>query len=180
MIQDQTRAKQRLNQVFHLHDCHPSRIVRGFLTTQWTLELLHATLTTDKMISELVEQYYPRPAVKRTLKDVKRIQDLRALLEGLRTHLPPLELQVVSTDVAQLRILRTMLAQHRLTNCVVAQTTPELQHQLRLLLSVPGIDPDTAFCILAELVDLTYFSTPEKLARWAGLAPRVHQSGQAN
>lgn len=177
LIPDQTRAKQRLNQVFHLHDCHPQQIVRGFLNTQWTLELLYATLTTDKMIAELVEHYYPRPAVKRARKDVKRMQELQTLREGFRTHLTPLELQVVSTDVAQLRLRRTFLTQHRLTNTVVAQTTPELQQQLRLLLSVPGIGPDTGFCILAEVVDIAYFPTPAKLAKWAGLAPRVHQSG---
>lgn len=177
LIQDQTRAKQRLNQAFHLHDCHPKHILKGFLTTQWTLELLHATLTTDKMISELVEKYYPRPAVKRTSKDVNRIKDLLGMLEGLRAHLTPLEIQVISTDVAQLRLLRTLLAQHRLTNYAVVKHNLELGLQLRILLSVPGIGPDTAFCILAEIVDINYFPTPEKLAKWAGLAPRVHQSG---
>ena len=48
---------------------------------------------------------------------------------------------------------------------------------MRILLSIPGVGPDTAAVILAELVDVSYFKTPGKLAKWAGLAPRVYQSG---
>jgi transposase len=177
LLQDQTRCKQRLQQAFHLHDCHPTRLFKGFLRTNWTLEVFHQVLTTDKMISELVEHYYPRPPRKRTPQDVDRIHRLKALLETFRAHLTPLETQVISTDVAQLRLFQTLLAQHRLTNYLVVKDTPELQVPLRILLSVPGIGPDTAFCILAELVDIQYFPAPEKLAKWAGLAPRVHQSG---
>jgi len=144
---------------------------------KWTLELFHVVLTTDKMISELVEQYYPRPRAKPTAQDRKRIQRLSTLLETFRTHLTPLETQVISTDVAQLRLFQALLAQRRHTNYLLAKTTPELQDSLRILLSIPGIGPDTAFCILAELVDINYFPSPAKLAKWAGLAPRVHQSG---
>lgn len=177
LIQDQTRCKQRLNQVFHLHDCNPKRVLKGFLSTKWTLEVFYTMLTTDKMISELVEQYYPRSAAKRTHQDVERIQTLTEVLGALQAHLTPVETQVVSTDVAQLRLLQTLLTQHRLTNYAVAKATPELQQQLRILLSVPGIGPDTAFCILAEIADIVYFPAPQKLVKWAGLAPRVHQSG---
>jgi transposase len=177
LLQDQTRCKQRLQQAFHLHDCHPTQLFKGFLRTNWTLELFHLVLTTDKMISELVEQYYPRPTRKRTPQDGDRVRRLTELLETFRIHLTPLETQVISTDVAQLRLFQTLLAQQRLTNYLVVKDTPELQAPLRILLSVPGIGPDTAFCILAELVDIHYFPAPEKLAKWAGLAPRVHQSG---
>jgi hypothetical protein len=129
------------------------------------------------MISELVEHYYPRPAVKRTPLDGDQITALTVVLETLRTHLTPVETQVISTDVAQLRLYQTLLTPHRLTNYALAKNNPALRQQLRILLSVPGIGPDTAFCILAEIVDLAYFPAPEKLAKWAGLAPRVHQSG---
>jgi transposase len=177
LLQDQTRCKQRLQQAFHLHDCHPPKLIKGFLRTKWTIDLFHAVLTTDKMISELMEQYNPRNQAQRTTQDRERIQRLCTLLETFRIRLTPLETQIISTDVAQLRLFQTLLAQRRLTNYFIAKTTPELQTSLRILLSVPGIGPDTAFCILAELVDINYFPSPAKLAKWAGLAPRVHQSG---
>jgi hypothetical protein len=129
------------------------------------------------MISELVDHTYPRAPTKRTVKDLDRIQHLSALLETFRTRLTPLETQVISTDVAQLRLFQTLLDQRRHTNYLLAKSSPELQATLRILLSVPGIGPDTAFCILAELIDINYFPAPSKLAKWAGLAPRVHQSG---
>ncbi|MHA1649260.1 MAG: transposase [Candidatus Helarchaeota archaeon] len=48
---------------------------------------------------------------------------------------------------------------------------------MKLLLSIPGIGPDTAAVILAEIVDISYFPKPAKLVKWAGLAPWVFQSG---
>jgi transposase len=48
---------------------------------------------------------------------------------------------------------------------------------LKLLLTCPAIDVDTALTILIELVDINFFFHPKALSRWAGLAPRVNQSG---
>ena len=46
------------------------------------------------------------------------------------------------------------------------------------LMSIPGIGEFTAYLILAEIGDINRFSTPEKLASYAGLVPSVNQSGQ--
>ncbi|MCH8907801.1 MAG: transposase [Candidatus Heimdallarchaeota archaeon] len=35
---------------------------------------------------------------------------------------------------------------------------------MKLLLSVPGIGPDTAAILLAEIVDISYFAASNKLA----------------
>ncbi|MBS3742587.1 MAG: IS110 family transposase [Candidatus Cloacimonetes bacterium] len=48
---------------------------------------------------------------------------------------------------------------------------------LELLLSVPGVGIDTALTILVEMVDIGFFWNSKGLARWAGLAPNVKQSG---
>jgi transposase len=48
---------------------------------------------------------------------------------------------------------------------------------LELLLTVPGVDIDTALTILVEIVDIGFFWNSKGLARWAGLAPNVKQSG---
>jgi len=48
---------------------------------------------------------------------------------------------------------------------------------LELLLSCPSIGVDTALTILVEMIDVNFFFHPKALSRWAGLAPRVNQSG---
>ena len=46
-----------------------------------------------------------------------------------------------------------------------------------LLLSVPGIGWVLAFTIAAEIGEIERFPSPEKLAGYTGLCPRVNQSG---
>ena len=58
-----------------------------------------------------------------------------------------------------------------------AKEHPEFLENLRLLLTFPSIGIRTAFFILAEIVDIGYFSNGDKLSRWAGLVPGTHQSG---
>jgi len=48
---------------------------------------------------------------------------------------------------------------------------------LELLLTVPGVDIETALTIVVEMVDIGFFWNSKGLARWAGLAPNVKQSG---
>jgi transposase len=49
---------------------------------------------------------------------------------------------------------------------------------VNLLMSIPGIGFLTALTIYAEICDVTRFSSPEKLAHYAGLVPRVRSSGE--
>lgn len=50
----------------------------------------------------------------------------------------------------------------------------------RRLRTIPGVGPFTALCILAEFGDAHRFTTRDAVVAYAGLAPRVHQSGQVN
>jgi transposase len=49
-----------------------------------------------------------------------------------------------------------------------------------LLMSVPGIGSVLAFTIAAEIGQIARFPSPEKLAGYTGLCPRVNQSGEAD
>jgi transposase len=49
-----------------------------------------------------------------------------------------------------------------------------------LRLSVPGIGWVLAFTIAAEIGEIERFSSPEKLAGYTGLCPRVNQSGDSD
>jgi hypothetical protein len=48
---------------------------------------------------------------------------------------------------------------------------------LALLLTLPNVGIHTALTILVEIVDINYFWHSKALVKWAGLAPRVNQSG---
>jgi transposase len=54
---------------------------------------------------------------------------------------------------------------------------PHLKDQRDLLTSIPGIGKKTAAILLAEIGDLSLFSSARQLAAYAGLTPSEHSSG---
>jgi transposase len=48
---------------------------------------------------------------------------------------------------------------------------------VRILMSMTGIDCFSAMLISSEIGDISRFSTADKLVSWCGLCPTVHQSG---
>jgi len=49
--------------------------------------------------------------------------------------------------------------------------------RVKLLLSIPGIGPTTAFLLASEIGDIQRFPTSKQFASYFGLVPRLHQSG---
>lgn len=47
----------------------------------------------------------------------------------------------------------------------------------KLLMTIPGVGPQTAATCLSEIGDIHRFPDGQKLTAWLGLDPRVHQSG---
>jgi transposase len=74
--------------------------------------------------------------------------------------------------IAKLRPLIRALDRHI---AVVARTIPQAQ----LLATVPGIGPQRALVLCAEMLPVARFATPGHLASYAGLVPRSKQSGVA-
>ena len=54
----------------------------------------------------------------------------------------------------------------------------EIMKDFQLIMSIPGIGPVTGGAIIGEIGDITRFGTPQKLQAFAGMDPRVTQSGQ--
>jgi transposase len=54
---------------------------------------------------------------------------------------------------------------------------PDLKSQSQLLESIPGIGATTAALLLAELGDVTHFNSARQVAAFAGLVPRLRESG---
>ncbi|MEY2336634.1 IS110 family transposase, partial [Acidithiobacillus ferrianus] len=55
---------------------------------------------------------------------------------------------------------------------------PDLKSQKALLLSIPGIGETTAAMLLAFLSPLTRFHSAKQVVAYAGLNPRIRESGQ--
>jgi len=49
--------------------------------------------------------------------------------------------------------------------------------QVKLLMTMPGIGYFAASMLVAEIGDINRFSNDKRISSWAGLAPRIHQSG---
>jgi transposase len=54
---------------------------------------------------------------------------------------------------------------------------PDLKNNAKLLESIPGIGAATAALLLAELGDMTQFSSARQVAAFAGVVPRLRESG---
>jgi len=51
-------------------------------------------------------------------------------------------------------------------------------NKIKLLMTIPGIDFTTGVCLIGAIGDITRFSTPDKLASYIGIVPRVKQSAE--
>ena len=51
--------------------------------------------------------------------------------------------------------------------------------EVKILMSMTGIDYFSAMLIISEIGDITRFSHPSNLVSWSGLCPTLHQSGNS-
>jgi transposase len=81
--------------------------------------------------------------------------------------------------------LEYLLIAYQNTRSQLLQVTKHLRHQVKRyypniykrLLTVPGIGPINAMCLIAEIGDMSRFKSCKHLASYVGLVPRSHQSG---
>ncbi len=87
-----------------------------------------------------------------------------AVSESLAGHLAYLDAEIARTE----QMIRSHIDSH-----------PGLRGQRDLLLSIPGIGETTAAKLLAEVMDVKLYEGARQLAAFAGLAPRLHESGSS-
>jgi transposase len=78
---------------------------------------------------------------------------------------------------SDLALLETVEEQVRVIEEKIAALAVE-DPRVRLLMTMTGVGYFTAMLLLAEIGDISRFSSDKRLASWAGLAPSVHQSGE--
>ncbi|MHA1380676.1 MAG: IS110 family transposase [Candidatus Helarchaeota archaeon] len=166
LVQEKTKIKQRLNQVFHQKDVD----LKDLLKTKWGLNVLYGL--PGKEVSHLLDEFLP--------KNNKRAKSYGALLDALtqfKQSLSEIERLTFGVDIARLRHLEILIKKLELVYNIQASKNPEFKRQLQTVLCITGVGPDTGSAMLAEIVDVSYFEKPSKLVKWAGLAPSVYQSG---
>jgi transposase len=87
------------------------------------------------------------------------VSEVRASIEGLLANLE-----------AQIAHVRQLIRDH-------IDRHPDLRQQRELLTTIPGIGESTAATLIAELFDKPYLSA-RQAAAFAGVVPRIRQSGQ--
>jgi transposase len=95
-------------------------------------------------------------------------------LEWLRgLQLPPIDKAIINSD---LQLLEALDQQIMNMNVEIAKLACN-QDDVKLLMTMPGVDYYAAMIISSEIGDIKRFNDAEKLASWAGLAPSTRQSG---
>ncbi len=87
-----------------------------------------------------------------------------AVTESLVGHLAFLDDEIARTE----ELIRSHIGTH-----------PGLREQRELLVSIPGIGDTTAAKLLGEIVDVKLYESARQLAAFAGLVPRLHESGSS-
>jgi transposase len=94
--------------------------------------------------------------------------------EWLRSiELPPMDRLMLDNHLAHLESLDGQIA--RVGDRITEKAS--VDEDVRLLLSLTGVDVFSALLIRSEIGDINRFPNYKKLVSWAGLAPSLHQSG---
>lgn len=98
------------------------------------------------------------------LKFTRQQADIQLKEKCLKQNISPAYLEIINVLEEKINLLKAELRLYR----------PKEQH---LLESIPGIGPITAASFISEVGDINRFKKPEQLVAYAGIDPRVHQSG---
>jgi len=96
--------------------------------------------------------------------------------------------QLKFSDQAGTLSLEYLLNSYQSTKDHLLKVSRHLRKQVKLhypdiykrLMTVPGIGPINAMCLIAEIGDMSRFKSCKHLASFVGLVPRSHQSGSSD
>ena len=109
---------------------------------------------------------------------VQRLEDLLALQTMENNRLESAEGPARKSVEAHLEFIEQQIRIVRLQIEIHIDKHPDLKSQQELLSSIPGIGNNTAATLLAFLHPLDRFHSVKQVVAYAGLNPRIRQSGQ--
>ena len=143
---------------------------------------------TDKADATLIAQFCHerRPPAWQPLP--AEVRDLQALVRRLDSLVGMRQMEANRLEVAATAAVKASISEHlAYLDSEVARaeelirshidTHSGLRAQRDLLRSIPGIGETTAAKLLGEVMDVKIYASARQLAAFAGLAPRLHESG---
>jgi transposase len=159
-IKDYGRSKGRRNKTDRLDASLIADYARTQQPTQWR--------PPSPEMRELVSMARRRATlIKMRQQETNRLKSgayVPCLQAQARDHIASLKAQEAEVE----RLIRAHIKAHR-----------SLQRDCQLLASIPGIALKSAWRILAEIQDISLFSSAKQLAAYAGLTPEQTQSGSS-
>lgn len=163
----------------------PCRLINPILTKQFTRATIRGTKSDpidaliiaklilqgegDLVTSALLDPVKP---LIRTAHSLKQLEQTVGRIHERFAAVVPEEPELIVALKDCLKLLHTTIDQFRLS--AQAQVNPNLT---KLLTSIPGIGMTLATTLIAEIGTVTRFSSSSALVAYAGLDPRVKQSG---
>lgn len=146
---------------------------------------------TDKADATLIARFCQErkpPAWQPLAAEVRELQALVRRLEAL-LEMHQMEVNRLEAGVSA-ELVRESLTEHiafldeeiKRTTALIRQHInqhPTLREQRELLVTIPGIGETTAAKLLAEMLDVKLYQSARQLAAFAGLVPRLHESGSS-
>ena len=142
---------------------------------------------TDKADAQLIARFCqmhqppawtpPPPEASELQALVRRLESLGEMRQMEQNRLDTAPAPVRASIEAVLAVLDQQIAQTRQAIQDHINNSPTLKGQRDLLVSIPGIADTTAAALLAELLDVHQFTGARQVAAFAGLVPRLRQSG---
>jgi transposase len=146
---------------------------------------------TDKADARLIAQFCAERRPPRWSPLPQEVRELQALARRLDALAEMRQMEANRLDVAAgAEAVRQSLAEHityldreveRTEGLIRSHidSHPGLRGQRDLLRSIPGIGEATAAKLLSEIMDVKLYASARQLAAFAGLAPRLHESGSS-
>jgi transposase len=177
-VQQRARAVNRLKALYHVAGApkwitklHESRRGRSILRSCLELD---ASVDPDAIETILTEEYaHGTHQVTDPVELHRRAREMTTVLSALE---PGNRLRVILHLEEYASCLRAA-KQLRLQVLRHAGHDEKFRRDLAHLATIPGVGVDLALTILVEVVEVGYFHDAKALVRWAGLNPRVRQSG---
>ena len=148
---------------------------------------------TDKADAKLIALYAEKEVPKLWTPPKRvllEIQQTQTVMEGLQKQLRMLSNQLESIQVqpfqsnesikALKQIIKTIDTHYgKLEESILSKVQEYFNEELKLLTSIPGIGIKTAVTLLVVTNGFSKFDSSKKLASYAGLCPRIYQSGSS-
>ncbi len=125
----------------------------------------------------------PAPHEEEMLGILHHVEAIKEMIQAEKNRLHALEATGPSTVNVQravkkhIRFLEKQIDDLTDRLRKVAKEHPDIDENIKLLCSIPGVGETTAHTLLAEIGDISRFSGVKQLVAYAGIAPSERQSG---